>query len=179
MRGEANASVLRGKPKLLAHDAGEKRILRWWRGPNAFVEASEDHQIAALQARFEQAPDGDARVAGGLHRRDLVVIHQAQQHARRGVRGDEAKLCAELVGFTQQTRRALAVAALPDIVLGEAFRGLAERVGEGSESDLLLRHDGHQRLQRICNGLDDRAGARPVLHLVIRIAFTEIGEIRK
>jgi hypothetical protein len=97
VRGKANAGVLRWQAEFFAHGAGEEWVLHGRRRPDAFIEASEDHEIAALQPRFEQAPDGDARVPGRLHRCDLVIVHQAQQHARRGVGFDEAEFGAELV----------------------------------------------------------------------------------
>jgi glucose-6-phosphate isomerase len=53
-----------GRPSSLAQRAVEEGVGGGGLGPRAFVEAGEDHAVAALQARFERAPDGDARMFG-------------------------------------------------------------------------------------------------------------------
>ena len=72
------------------------------RRPDAFVEAAEDHQVGALQPRFEQAPDEDARMPA-IRRAHRALVEQLAKQ-RHGIFGRDGQPLAPLA--TPAARRA-------------------------------------------------------------------------
>ncbi len=59
-------------------------------GPSSFVEPAEDHQVGALQPRFEQAPDEQAGMSA-IGRPDAFLRQQLPQHVGEILRLDERR----------------------------------------------------------------------------------------
>ena len=68
VRREPDALVRIGQAEPLAQRAVEEGVGGGRLGPGAFVQAREDHAIAALQACFERAEDRDTRMLRRIRR---------------------------------------------------------------------------------------------------------------
>ena len=131
MRREADAFVGVGQAQALAQGAVEKGVSGGRAWPGAFVEAGEDHAVAALQARFQRAEDGDAgvfgRVGGGDH-----AVHDGLGEVRECARLHPAHGRRKLREIVDELRRHRAGLAGPDACAFNRRRG-AERFGETRE----------------------------------------------
>ena len=79
MSGKADSKVDGWQAERCTHFGRKPRVGRWQRRPYPLVEPSQDHEVGALQTRFQETPDEDPRVTavGRPHR--LGVKHLPEQ----------------------------------------------------------------------------------------------------
>ena len=91
VRGKPDAGLERRHPERRANLGRQPRIGRGKRRPHAFVQSAEDHEVGALQPRFEQAPDEDARMPA-IGRPHRLRVEQLAQQRHRIFGGDRQPL---------------------------------------------------------------------------------------
>ncbi len=145
VRGLADPPLRRRQPEFRPHRPVEEGVGVHCRGPHLFVEAGEQHPVEGEKARFEQAENGETRMAAGRGRRAHAgerVVDQPGVFAERAGKAVARRL-APLVEQRLERRKAVRRDAL-------AFRRLkhgGERSAVGVEP-LAQRRRGGEAAER-------------------------------
>ena len=134
VRGKPDPEFERRHAELGADLGRQPRIGRGQRRPDAFVQSAEDDQVGALQPRFEQAPDEDARMTAVGRPHGARVEQLAQQ--RHGVVGadDRARAAASEPGARASSSAAIRPAGPRHAASpASAWRGLGKAAGEARQ----------------------------------------------